>query len=177
MSVSLPCCLDHCAPLSRSEPGHGIQWVIEAWLPLGPCGLLVFAATPSGCRVGRAVTAKWTASDMPAMTGKTVVVTGATSGIGLIAAREFARVGARVILAVRNVQKGEETAKAMTGDVEVRQLEGADLTSIREFAAHWTGALDVLINNAGIMDVPLARTRDGLDLQTATNSFGPFLLT
>jgi len=121
--------------------------------------------------------AKWTASDLPSMAGRTVVVTGATSGLGLIAARELARVGARVVLAVRNVEKGRQEQAGMPGDVEVQQLDVSDLASARAFAARWTGPLDVLINNAGVMDVPLTRTREGLDLQTATNSFGPFLLT
>ena len=65
----------------------------------------------------------------------------------------------------------------MTGDVEVRLLDVSDLTSVRDFATEWTGHLDILVNNAGIMDIPLTRTKDHLDLQTATNSFGPFLLT
>ncbi len=121
--------------------------------------------------------AKWTTEDMPAMTGKTVVVTGASSGIGLITAREFANAGAHVIVAVRNIQKEQNAARTMTGDVEVRLLDVSDLTSVRDFATEWTGHLDILFNNAGIMDVPLTRTTDHLDLQTATNSFGPFLLT
>lgn len=121
--------------------------------------------------------AKWTTAEMPAMTGRTVVVTGGSSGIGLIAAREFATAGAHVIVAVRNIQKGQNAARTMTGDVEVRLLDVSDLTSIRDFATEWTGHLDILVNNAGIMDVPLTRTTDHLDLQTATNSFGPFLLT
>lgn len=121
--------------------------------------------------------AKWTTADLPDMTGKRVVVTGASSGIGLIAARELARVGAQVVLAVRTTAKGEEASLGMAGSVEVRELDVSDLSSVRRFAEDWTGPLDVLINNAGVMDVPLARTADGLDLQTATNSFGPFLLT
>lgn len=120
---------------------------------------------------------KWTTADMPTLTGKIVVVTGASSGIGLIAAREFAAVGAHVVLAVRNVKKGREVATGMAGDVEVRQLDVSDLTSVRAFAEAWTGPFDVLVNNAGVMDIPLARSRDGLDVQTATNSFGSFLLT
>ena len=121
--------------------------------------------------------AKWTAADLPDMTGRTVVVTGASSGIGLVAAREFARVGAHVVLAVRNVAKGERARSSMPGDVAVRELDVSDLTSVRAFAQSWAGPLDVLVNNAGVMDVPLTRTRDGLDVQTATNSLGPFLLT
>lgn len=120
---------------------------------------------------------RWTTADLPGMTGKTVVVTGASSGIGLIAARELARAGAHVVLAVRDVAKGERARSQMSGDVDVRQLDVSDLADVRRFADDWTGPLDVLVNNAGVMDVPLARTRDGLDVQTATNSLGPFLLT
>jgi NAD(P)-dependent dehydrogenase (short-subunit alcohol dehydrogenase family) len=120
---------------------------------------------------------KWTAADLPNMSGKTVVVTGASSGIGLIAAHEMAKAGAHVVLAVRDTSKGAIVRKGMPGDVEVRQLDVSDLSSVRDFAEDWTGPLDVLVNNAGVMDIPLTRTRDGLDTQTATNSFGPFLLT
>ena len=120
---------------------------------------------------------RWKAADLPNLSGKTMVVTGATSGIGLIAATEFARAGARVVSAVRNTTKGLEAIRQVNGEVEVRELDVSDLASVRAFAESWTGPLDVLVNNAGVMDVPLARTRDGLDVQTATNSFGPFLLT
>jgi NAD(P)-dependent dehydrogenase (short-subunit alcohol dehydrogenase family) len=132
--------------------------------------------------MGSAMTkAKWTAADLPDMTGRTVVVTGATSGIGLLTARELARVGARVILAVRDPDKGERVAAALPSGakvkVEVRRLDVADLASVRAFARDWTGDLDILINNAGIMLVPLSRTADGLESQAATNFFGPFALT
>ncbi|MFE9859586.1 SDR family NAD(P)-dependent oxidoreductase [Streptomyces sp. NPDC005780] len=65
----------------------------------------------------------------------------------------------------------------MPGDFDVRRLDVADLGSVRSFAQAWTGDLDVLINNAGVMDVPAARTADGFDVQTATNYTGPFVLT
>jgi NAD(P)-dependent dehydrogenase (short-subunit alcohol dehydrogenase family) len=120
---------------------------------------------------------KWTLADLPDLTGRTVVVTGATSGIGLIAAREFARVGARTVLAVRDPAKGERVAAELTGEVVVAELDVASLASVRAFAARWDGPLDVLVNNAGIMDVPLSRTADGFDVQTATNALGPFALT
>jgi NAD(P)-dependent dehydrogenase (short-subunit alcohol dehydrogenase family) len=120
---------------------------------------------------------KWTAADLPDMSGRTVIVTGASSGIGLITARELARVGARVVLAVRDVAKGEAALAGIAGRAEVRCLDVSSLGSVRSFADEWTEDVDVLVNNAGVMDIPLRRTADGLDLQTATNYFGPFALT
>ncbi|MFD7902797.1 SDR family NAD(P)-dependent oxidoreductase [Kitasatospora sp. NPDC059747] len=120
---------------------------------------------------------KWTAADLPDLTGRTVLVTGAGSGIGLIAAREFGRVGAHVVLGVRSPDKGRRAVAGMPGEFEVRHLDVADLGSVRSFARTWTGDLDILVNNAGVMDVPAARTADGLDVQTATNYTGPFVLT
>jgi NAD(P)-dependent dehydrogenase (short-subunit alcohol dehydrogenase family) len=119
----------------------------------------------------------WTAADLPAMTGRTVVVTGASSGLGFVTARELAAKGARVILAVRDEAKGHQTAAAMPGTTEVRPLDLASLASARAFAAAWTGSLDILINNAGIMQVPQARTSDGFEIQIGTNHLGPFALT
>jgi NAD(P)-dependent dehydrogenase (short-subunit alcohol dehydrogenase family) len=121
--------------------------------------------------------AKWTAADLPNLAGRTVVITGASGGIGIVTARELARVGARVVLAVRNTIKGHAAAKTMTGLVEVHELDVSDLSSIHAFASNWTGDIDILINNAGIMNVPLARTADGFESQMATNYFGPFALT
>ncbi|HEV2639847.1 MAG TPA: oxidoreductase [Actinocrinis sp.] len=120
---------------------------------------------------------EWTARNLPDLTGRTAVVTGATSGIGLVAARELARAGAQVTLAVRDPAKGARVAADLPGQVQVRRLDVADLRSVREFAREWTGPLDLLINNAGIMQVPLARTADGFESQAATNYFGPFALT
>lgn len=120
---------------------------------------------------------KWTAADLTDLTGKTMLITGAGGGIGLVAARELARVGARVVLAVRNPDKTRPAVAGMPGDLQIRKLDVSDLTSVREFASSWTGPLDVLVNNAGVMDVPAARTTDGFDVQTATNYLGPFVLT
>src|SRR5436190_18045559 len=111
------------------------------------------------------------------MTGRTVRITGAGSGIGLIAARELGRVGARVVLGVRATEKGRRAIAGMRGEFEVRLLDVADLGSVRRFAQAWDRPLDVLINNAGVMDIPAARTADGFDVQTATNYTGPFVLT
>jgi NAD(P)-dependent dehydrogenase (short-subunit alcohol dehydrogenase family) len=120
---------------------------------------------------------KWTTAQVGDLSGRTIVITGATSGIGLVTTRELARAGARVVLAVRDLDKGYRVAAEMAGDIEVRQLDVASPPSVRRFAAGWSGDIDVLINNAGIMDIPLTRTVEGLELQTATNYLGPFLLT
>ncbi len=123
----------------------------------------------------------WTAADLPSFSDRTVIVTGANSGLGLVTARELARVGARVIIAVRNTTKGEAAAEQMTGPghgpVEVRALDLQNLASVREFAAGVEGDVDVLVNNAGIMAVPLARTVDGFESQIGTNHLGHFALT
>ncbi len=84
---------------------------------------------------------RWTANQLPDMSGRTVVVTGASSGIGAVTAAELARAGASVVLAVRNVAKGERAAAAMSGRTEVRQLDLTQLASVREFAEAWTGNL------------------------------------
>jgi NAD(P)-dependent dehydrogenase (short-subunit alcohol dehydrogenase family) len=123
------------------------------------------------------MTSRWTAADLPAQDGRTVVVTGANSGLGLATARQLARAGARVVLAVRDVARGEQAAAAIEGATEVRRLDLASLESVRTFAAEWTGDLDVLVNNAGIMMVPAGRTADGFELQFGTNHLGHFALT
>jgi NAD(P)-dependent dehydrogenase (short-subunit alcohol dehydrogenase family) len=118
----------------------------------------------------------WTAADLPDLTGRKVIVTGANSGLGEVTARELARVGAKVILAVRNTVKGDTAAAGMSGDVEVRKLDLQDLASVREFADGVDG-VDVLVNNAGIMAVPYAQTADGFESQIGTNHLGHFALT
>ena len=119
---------------------------------------------------------EWTATDLPSFTGRTVIVTGANSGLGEVTARELARVGAHVILACRNTAKGDAAAAGMTGSVEVRPLDLQDLASVREFAAG-VDAADLLINNAGIMGVPYSLTKDGFESQIGTNHLGHFALT
>jgi NAD(P)-dependent dehydrogenase (short-subunit alcohol dehydrogenase family) len=119
---------------------------------------------------------RWTADDIADLYGRTIVVTGANSGLGAATAAELAAHGAAVVLACRNVEKGNVAAARMTGDVTVRRLDLADLASVREFAAD-TGNVDVLVNNAGVMAVPLGRTVDGFELQIGTNFLGHFALT
>ncbi len=116
-------------------------------------------------------------TDIPDMTGRTVIITGANSGIGRAAARGLAAANAKVVLAVRHLDKGRAAAAAMPGETEVRQLDLASLASIREFAGGWEGEVDLLINNAGVMVPPLSRTADGFELQFGTNHLGHFALT
>jgi len=121
--------------------------------------------------------AAFTPDHIPDLAGKTVIVTGANSGIGHAAAAELARAGATVVLAVRDQAKGEAAAATITGTTEVRPLDLASLDSVRAFAASWTGGIDLLINNAGVMIPPLTRTADGFELQFGTNHLGHFALT
>ncbi|HEX5910912.1 MAG TPA: oxidoreductase [Thermoleophilaceae bacterium] len=120
---------------------------------------------------------KWTAADLPSQSDRTIVVTGANSGIGLVAARELAGAGARVVLAVRDTSKGSTAAGSIAGDTEVQKLDLADLSSVHAFADGFDGRIDVLINNAGVMAVPESRTKDGFEMQTGTNHLGHFALT
>src|SRR5487761_2392953 len=108
---------------------------------------------------------RWTAADIPRQDGRTFVVTGANSGLGLVTSRELARAGAHVVMACRNVAKGEKAAAGLPGSVEVRPLDLADLASVRAFVAALDGPVDVLVNNAGLMAVPRGRTADGFETQ------------
>jgi NAD(P)-dependent dehydrogenase (short-subunit alcohol dehydrogenase family) len=120
---------------------------------------------------------KWTVADIPDQAGRTAVVTGANSGLGAATALALASAGARVVLACRNTEKGEAVAADMPGSPEVRRLDLADLSSVREFAAGLTGPIDVLVNNAGVMALPQRRTADGFEMQVGTNHLGHFALT
>jgi NAD(P)-dependent dehydrogenase (short-subunit alcohol dehydrogenase family) len=120
----------------------------------------------------------FSASDIPDQSGRTVVITGANSGIGREAAAALAAHGATVVLAVRSTDKGDQAAAAIPGTTEVRRLDLASLASIREFATDWgERPIDLLINNAGVMIPPLTRTDDGFELQFGTNHLGHFALT
>jgi NAD(P)-dependent dehydrogenase (short-subunit alcohol dehydrogenase family) len=116
-------------------------------------------------------------NQLPDLTGRNVIVTGANSGIGRAAARQLAGAGARVTLAVRDTDRGNAAAAGMPGETEVRALDLASLESVREFAAGWDGEIDLLINNAGVMIPPLSRTAEGFELQFGTNHLGHFALT
>jgi NAD(P)-dependent dehydrogenase (short-subunit alcohol dehydrogenase family) len=120
---------------------------------------------------------RWTAADVPAQHGRTVVVTGASSGLGAQAARVLAGAGARVIMACRDPDKGHAAADRIAGHTEVRRLDLADLSSVRAFADGLDGEIDVLINNAGVMGVPMGTTADGFERHIGTNHLGPFALT
>lgn len=131
------------------------------------------------------MSAKWTANDIPDQSGRTAIVTGANSGIGLVTARELARAGAHVVLACRNAEKGEAAVRAIEAaapgaTVTLAPLDLASLASVREFASGVTsehGRLDLLINNAGVMAAPRRLTEDGFESQFGTNHLGHFALT
>ena len=126
---------------------------------------------------------RWTFDDIPDLTGRRAVVTGANSGIGLVEARELARHGADVVLAVRNTSAGEEAARRIRhtgtpGQVTVEELDLASQASVHAFADRFDGPLDLLLNNAGVMMPPRYReTEDGHELQFGTNHLGHFALT
>ena len=128
----------------------------------------------------------WTSSDIPDLSGRIAVVTGANSGLGLEVARELARHGAAVVLGCRNLDKGEralaEVRASATGPApELSRLDLADLDSVAAFARCYEDAhphgLDLLVNNAGIMAPPRALTVDGFEAQLGTNHLGHFALT
>jgi NAD(P)-dependent dehydrogenase (short-subunit alcohol dehydrogenase family) len=127
----------------------------------------------------------WTAEDIPDQSGRSAIVTGANSGLGLVTARELARSGARVVLACRNLDKGHEAvdqirAAVPDAQVQLEELDLASLASVRGFAERFKSThdgLDLLINNAGVMAPPRHRTADGFELQFGTNHLGHFLLT
>jgi len=127
----------------------------------------------------------WTAENIPDQKGKIVIVTGSSSGIGYEAARVLANKGAKVIVAVRNLDKGEKAKEKIlnqngNADVEVMKIDLSDLNSVKTFAEEFNSKfdkLDILINNAGVMIPPYSKTKDGFELQMGTNHLGHFALT
>jgi NAD(P)-dependent dehydrogenase (short-subunit alcohol dehydrogenase family) len=122
---------------------------------------------------------------VPDLTGRTVIVTGANAGLGFETARVLSGHGAYVVLACRDQAKAEQAAQRLSAadgnvGVETLQLDLASLSSVRDAASAIRSAhdrLDLLVNNAGVMDVPAERTEDGFELTLGTNHLGPFALT
>jgi NAD(P)-dependent dehydrogenase (short-subunit alcohol dehydrogenase family) len=127
---------------------------------------------------------RWDADRIPDQTGRTAVVTGANSGLGLVTARELARAGATVVMACRNLDRGHAAVDAIRSAVpdaqlQLDELDLASLASVRSFADRFTqtrDALDLLINNAGVMAAPRRLTEDGFELHLGTNHLGHFAL-
>ncbi|WP_454194951.1 oxidoreductase [Nocardia sp. Marseille-Q1738] len=119
---------------------------------------------------------RWDTSNIADQSGRTFIVTGANSGLGAETVRALAAAGAEVVLACRNLAKGEQVAAEVGERARVRKLDLADLASVREFAEGIDRA-DVLINNAGVMALPEGRTVDGFEKQIGTNHLGHFALT
>lgn len=123
---------------------------------------------------------QWTEADIPDLAGRTAVVTGGNAGLGLQISRVLAGRGAHVVLACRSVEKGKAAAAVIGGDTAVVRLDLASLASVRSAAGELRARysrLDLLINNAGVMDIPYERTADGFELTLATNHLGHFALT
>jgi NAD(P)-dependent dehydrogenase (short-subunit alcohol dehydrogenase family) len=127
---------------------------------------------------------RWSVADMPDLTGRAAIVTGANSGLGFYTAQALARNGASVTMAVRDVARGNSARELMgpvRGTVDVWRLDLSDLSSVRTFAQQWSeshdSGLDLLINNAGIMAIPRRESVDGHEMQFATNHLGHFALT
>lgn len=120
----------------------------------------------------------WSEKDLPDLSGKTVIVTGANSGIGFHTAKHLAAHGAHVVLACRNTEAGRSAAARMSGSTEVADLDLASLASVERFAEGVERPVDILVNNAGVMYPPRYReTEDGFELQYGTNHLGHVALT
>jgi NAD(P)-dependent dehydrogenase (short-subunit alcohol dehydrogenase family) len=127
----------------------------------------------------------WTVRDIPDQNGRVAVVTGANSGLGLVTTRELARAGAHVVMGCRDAARGRQAREQLVqqvpdADVEVRPLDLASLASVRAFTDRMHAdfpALDLLVNNAGVMAIPRQATEDGFERQLGTNHLGHFALT
>lgn len=118
----------------------------------------------------------WKPEQIADQTGRTFVITGANGGLGAETTKVLAAKGATVVMACRNAAKAEPVAASIPGDVRVAALDLADLSSVRRFADE-SGEFDVLINNAGLMNIPFSRTADGFETQFGVNHLGHFALT
>ena len=116
----------------------------------------------------------WTSDDLRDQSGRVVVITGASSGIGLVTANKLIEKGATLIAAVRNVAKARAV---LNPKAQIQELDLADLDSVKRFANNLNRSIDVLVNNAGVMAIPLSRTAQGFEMQIGTNHFGHFALT
>ena len=123
------------------------------------------------------MTVPWTPDRLVNLTGRRIVVTGATNGVGLGTARALTKAGAHVILAVRNTELGEQRAAEMDGSTAVARLDLADFSSVRAFAKSIDDDIDILINNAGTLTERRTDTVDGFEMTLGTNLLGPFALT
>ena len=123
------------------------------------------------------MTFQWSPSRLGNLTGKRIIVTGATNGVGLATARALTGAGAHVILAVRNLELGAQRAADMGGSTEVVKLDLADQSSVRAFPDLFDGEVDILINNAGLVAQSRTETVDGFEVTLGTNFLGPFALT
>src|SRR3954447_6788391 len=128
---------------------------------------------------------KWTTADIPDQTGRTAVITGANTGLGYETAAALAAKGAHVVLAVRNLEKGKAASDLITrstpgASVALQELDLTSLDSVRSAADQLRSdheAIDLLINNAGVMYTPKSTTKDGFEMQFGTNHLGHFALT
>ena len=123
------------------------------------------------------MTAAWSPSRLGTLTGKRVVVTGATNGVGLATAAALAAAGAHVVMAVRDTDLGRRRAAEIGGSTSVVGLDLADLNSVRTFPDRIDGDVDILINNAGTLTERRTETVDGFETTLGTNFLGPFALT
>lgn len=124
----------------------------------------------------------WTPAQIPDLSGRVAVVTGANTGLGLATSLELARHGARVVMACRDAGRAADALSRVRtqvpdADVRVGSIDLGDLASVRRFAGSWSGPLDLLVNNAGVMAVPFGLTADGFETHIGVNHLGAFALT